>query len=124
MASHNQLGQTGEKLAQQYLIRQGHTILATNWRSGHNEIDIISTHNNTLIFTEVKTRSTEIFGSPEQAVTETKIRHLAAAATDYINQTNSPSLDIRFDIITIIKNKHTCRIEQIEDAFPPPFYTI
>jgi len=69
MARHNDLGKEGEKQALHMLQEKGYTILETNWRHEKDEVDIIALDKNELIVVEVKTRSTDYFGDPEEAVT-------------------------------------------------------
>ena len=68
MAKHNNIGKDGETIARRYLEQKDYLILETNWRKGHLEADIIAYKDNQIIFVEVKTRSTDIFGAPEEFV--------------------------------------------------------
>ncbi|UYQ95097.1 YraN family protein [Chitinophaga horti] len=101
MASHHELGKKGEALAAAFLRGKGHRVLHTNWRWGKKEIDIISEHERLIIFTEVKTRSSSLFGWPEEAVDVHKSDLLQRAASRYLEQYDHEPLDIRFDIIAI-----------------------
>ncbi len=116
MAQHNDLGKLGETLAQNYLAKNGYTILETNWQFGHAEIDIIAKKNDTLSVIEVKTRSSDHYGKPEMFVNKKKIKLLINAINHYI-EINNMDVEIQFDIISIIKNQYTENIEHIEDAF-------
>jgi len=118
MAEHNLLGSQGESIAAAFLTGKGYTLLDRNWRYGKGEIDIICSKGEFIIFAEVKTRSSEYFGKPEEAVDKKKQRYLIKAADAYITQKNI-LLEVRYDIISILKqqNKHTVR--HIEDAFYP-----
>ncbi|MEL6656135.1 MAG: YraN family protein [Bacteroidota bacterium] len=119
MAAHNELGELGEKLAANFLEANGYTILARNWRANRAEIDIIAQLDETLIFVEVKTRSTDFFGAPEESITKRKKRLLAAAATAYMQETGH-EWAIRFDIISIIMQLGKApKLEHYEDAFFP-----
>jgi len=119
MAAHNKLGKTGEKYAQQYLLSSGYKILHTNWKAGNFELDIVAEKDNTLIVAEVKTRSTDLFGRPEDFVGNAKMKHTVEAAHHYIHDHNI-NMDIRFDIIGILKTPEGhFEIEHIEDAFMP-----
>ncbi len=119
MAQHNELGQLGEQLAANFLQANGYNILARNWRVNRVEIDIIAELNDTLIFVEVKTRSSDFFGAPETAVTKRKKRLLAAAASAYMEQSGH-DWAIRFDIISIVmKLGEAPKLEHFEDAFFP-----
>lgn len=91
-------------------------ILHYNWRSGHKEIDIIAKERDTLVFVEVKSRSSELYGNAEQAVDDKKIRLLLSAAQTYILKYGI-DLKYRFDIITVIGVCEPYRIEHIRDAF-------
>lgn len=118
MAEHNELGINGEKIAQRYLKEKGFKILATNWRFGSDEIDIIAEHDSFLVIVEVKTRSTDAFGEPEIAVTKQKQKFLIRAAQNYILK-NDIDFETRFDIISIIIKNQKTKIHHIEDAFYP-----
>lgn len=118
MAQHNLLGNKGEMLAARYLAEQGLAVLEYNWRSGHKEIDLIAKERDVLVFVEVKTRSSEVFGNATDAVTPQKMRNLILAADAYI-QKNKIDLAVRFDVVTIIKDGDTHRIEHVREAFYP-----
>lgn len=120
MAKHNQIGKAGEQLATELLIKKGYTIREINWRSGKYELDIVAQNHSCLIVAEVKTRSSDRFELPEEAITPTKIRKIVYATEAYIRQYDIRT-DIQFDIITLIGNEQTgYRIEHIEDAFYAP----
>lgn len=118
MAEHNLLGKKGEMIAGRYLLDKGYAILHYNWRSGHKEIDIIAKEGNVLVFVEVKSRRSEVYGSAADAVTEQKMRLLISAAQAYILK-NKVDLDFRFDIVTVIGISEPYRIELVRDAFYP-----
>ncbi|MGL4292222.1 MAG: YraN family protein [Bacteroidales bacterium] len=121
MAQHNLIGQEGEKLALEYLLSRGYQIRHTNWHSGHYELDIVAVSSDELIIVEVKTRTTDQFETPEQAVDIRKIRRLVFAADHYIKRFQI-SHPVRFDIITVLLQGEVPRIEHIEDAFYPPVF--
>lgn len=77
-------GARGEQIATRYLQRQGYTILTTNWRCQRGEIDLIARDDTTLVFVEVRTRSSERLGSPEESVTPAKQRRLRELAEHYL----------------------------------------
>ncbi len=116
MAQHNDLGKDGEKLAVEFLIKNGYTIRETNWHFHKAEVDIIAQKNNVLAVVEVKTRSTDYFGDPQDFVKPKKIKLLVGAIDDYVVSRNL-DVDVRFDIIGIIKNKKGTSLEHLEDAF-------
>ncbi len=116
MALHNDLGKQGELIARNYLERNHYTVLETNWQYGHAEIDILALKDDVLVVVEVKTRSSDHYGKPEAFVSKKKIKLLTAAVNSYIKQKNL-DVEIRFDIISIIKNQYTEKLEHLEDAF-------
>lgn len=121
MAEHNELGKWGEEIAEKYLYDNGYVIRERDWRYGHRDIDIIALTQDaqTLVFIEVKTRSSNELTTPEQAIDANKIRNLGIAANSYLKR-NDVNADIRFDVITIVKKRGTEPIiEHIEDAFNP-----
>lgn len=118
MAEHIRLGTDGEKMATDYLVEHGYIIRETNWRFGKKEIDIIAQKQNTIAIVEVKTRSTDYFGMPEESVTPAKQKLLIAAADEYLQQLNF-SADVRYDIIAIIKKGSEISIDHIKEAFIP-----
>lgn len=104
-------------MARQFLENKGHQILVANFRSGAKEIDLISTVNNLLVFTEIKTRSQYLFGFPEEAVTLAKQLLLKAAAEDFQNR-HPQYQHIRFDVISILlQGDEVKEIIHFEDAF-------
>ena len=118
MADHNILGEKGEEIAREFLIKNGYEIRHSNWRYRKKEIDIITIKNNLLVVVEVKTRSNDYFENPKEAVTRNKQKFIINATDAYINEFDL-NFEVRFDVIaiTIINNK--TKIEHIEDAFQP-----
>ncbi|MHA7055753.1 YraN family protein [Aquimarina sp. M1] len=116
MAEHNALGKEGEKLAVDFLKKHGYTILEKNYRYQKAEIDIIAQKGNIIIVAEVKTRSTPEFGDPQDFVKPKQIQLLVKAIDHYIVE-NDLDVEVRFDIVAIIKNKLGTKIEHLEDAF-------
>jgi len=111
-------GQLGERLAQGYLKKRGHRIIETNYRSRYGEIDIISKHKNTLVFTEVRAKKNLEFGSPEESVTEAKANRLRAAAYHYQETHVNLPAQWRIDFIAIEMDDkgNASRIDLIESA--------
>jgi putative endonuclease len=118
VASKKEIGAKGEIIAQRFLSDKGYEILARNWRYSRAEIDIIAKHKNILIFIEVKTRSYDYFGQPEDAVTAGKEALIMDAAQRYMEKINY-DWQIRFDIISIILDKslNVKVLKHFEDAF-------
>jgi len=97
-------GRRGEDLAHRFLRKQGYTIVARNYRlaSGDAEADLIARDGEDLVIVEVKTRATDEYGPPEQAVNPEKRRHLIRVAREYARKTNTPWGHMRFDIVSIV----------------------
>ncbi len=111
-------GQQGEQLAAEYLLAKGYRILEQNWRRGHLEVDLIATIGDLLIFVEVKTRKSNAFGEPEDFVGYQKQRNLIRAAGIYLKCTGDTK-EVRFDIISVIKDEVGNQIKHLEGAFKP-----
>lgn len=116
MAYHNELGKLGEDLAVELLLRKGYEILERNFTFGKAEIDIIALSDDTLVIVEVKTRNSSVFGDPQSFVSKKKIGLLVQAANEYIIQ-NNLNLEVRFDIIAVLKNNKEQHLDHLEDAF-------
>jgi putative endonuclease len=116
LTNHIYFGDEGENIACEYLRNKGYEILEKKWRYKHKEIDIIAFFESTIVFVEVKCRSSDIFCKPEEAVTETKQQHLIDAAEAYIEKSQIEN-DCRFDVISIIKSKDVMEIKHIIEAF-------
>ncbi|UCG19695.1 MAG: YraN family protein [Deltaproteobacteria bacterium] len=115
--AHSHQGLEGEQLAVRHLRRLGYSIICRNYRSPLGEIDIIARHRGVLVFVEVKSRSTEAFGSPKLAVTPAKQYKLSQVAWHYLQQHNLTEASARFDVVTISRSKGAPLFEVIENAF-------
>lgn len=116
MNTRSDLGRKGEEIALKYLQHKGYTLLEKNWRFHHKEVDIIATDGPDLVFVEVKTRSSDWFGSPEEAVDSRKQQFMALAAEAFVNF-RKLDVNIRFDVISIILRPGYQSIDHIEDVF-------
>ena len=116
MAQHNELGKIGEQIAVDFLIKKGYTIKERNWHFKKAEIDIIAQLENILIAVEVKTRSTDVFGDPQEFIKPKQKNLLITAMNEYVISKDL-DVDVRFDVIGIIKNQKETKIEHLEDAF-------
>ena len=117
MASHNDTGKEGEKLAATWFTDNEYQIIETNWRHKNLEVDIIATKNNILHFIEVKAVTTLQYGHPEEKVDTKKIKNLINLADEYVHQ-NPQWQRIQFDVlaITILKDKPVAYF-LIEDVY-------
>ena len=116
MGKHNELGKKGEQLAVDFLLKNGYDIVERNYRFDKAEVDIIARKEDILAIVEVKTRSTTDFGNPEDFVKPKQIKNLVKAVDEYVNE-NNLDVEVRFDIIAIVKTGKNYQIEHIEDAF-------
>ena len=97
-----EIGKKGEKLAQEYLVKNRYKIIDTNKHfSRFCEIDIIALEKDTLVFCEVKTRKTNICGSPFEAITKSKYQNIKKGVFYYL-QENPKFKNFRIDAISII----------------------
>jgi putative endonuclease len=119
MATHNDLGRKGEAIAKAHLESTDYEIMDENWVFGKAEIDLIAYKDKTIIFAEVKTRTGNRFGEPEDFVDARKQRLLVEAADEYIYLMNHQG-EVRFDIISILFDRNNnYNLKHIEDAFWP-----
>ncbi|WP_115460919.1 YraN family protein [Winogradskyella aurantiaca] len=116
MAQHYELGKNGEQLAVDYLIAQGYNVRARNYRFERAEVDILAEKNGILAAVEVKTRTSREFGNPQDFVKPRQIQNLVKAVDAYILE-ESLDLEVRFDIIAIIKTNEHQELEHLKNAF-------
>ena len=106
------IGFEKEKSVADYLKKRGYKILELNWAAKTGEIDIIAQHKKAVVFIEVKYRSSELFGMPQEFVVRQKQKKIIRTALIYIKQKQISS-DIRFDVVAVYRDN----IELIESAF-------
>jgi putative endonuclease len=111
-------GKLGEDLAHRLLRRRGFTVIARNYRppAGGGEIDLIAMDAGKLVFVEVKTRRSEEFGSPEEAVDSEKRALIERAARDYARRRGVDWEQVRFDLVMVLLGD-TPQVELRKDAF-------
>ena len=112
------VGILGEKLARDFLGKNGYHILETNYRCPVGEIDIIARHEDMLVFVEVRTKQSRQFGSPEESITPAKMERLKAVAAQYGQTHDNLPASWRIDVIAIQLDRRgqVSRIELIENA--------
>lgn len=115
-ALHQRLGKEAEDLAASYLQKKGFSITARNYRHQKAEIDIIAQKETHLLFVEVKSRTSNRFGYPEEFVIPSKQTLLRKAAENYIIE-HDWNQAIRFDIIAVLQRNGKVQITHFEDAF-------
>lgn len=114
----NATGKIGEDIAARFLKRKGYRIIDRNWRIKSGEIDIVADDNGTVVFVEVKARSSTGYGSGEEAITEHKKEKIINAAKACLKY-KGEDRPCRFDVIAILfdKRRKVKEINHIEDAF-------
>jgi putative endonuclease len=119
---HLALGRAGEKLAARHLRSNGHKILFRNFRAPHGgEVDIVcrDKRHNELVFVEVKTRSSEDFGRPLDAVDRKKRRLILRGAMTWLGMLDMPDMVFRFDVVEVVMSSPVV-VRHIENAFRMP----
>ena len=109
-------GKIGEKVAQEYLIKNDYEILVKNFRCKQGEIDIIAKDKNELVFIEVKTRTNKKYGNPIDPVTYTKRKHIINTIKFYLYITKLEDVFIRIDIIELLKKEDKIYIRHTKNA--------
>jgi putative endonuclease len=112
-----ELGDQGEDLAATALKKQGYKILERNYVTPLGEIDLIARHKGILVFIEVKTRKSDRFGTPAEAVHPAKQAKLRRLADYYLKQQRLGDVAVRFDVVAITMKDGNPAINIIQDAF-------
>jgi len=115
------IGQFGEHAAERYLKQLGYKLLATNFRAGKGEIDLVFRDGDVLVFVEVKTRSSEEWGRPVTAVDREKRRIISKTALAYLRLLGNPPVRFRFDVVEVLLDGQTVReVRHIPNCFTLP----
>ncbi|KAB1137227.1 YraN family protein [Micromonospora sp. DT46] len=119
MTKRNQaVGAYGERCAVRHLIGAGLRPVARNWRCPAGEIDIIAWDGPVLAFCEVKTRRTDEYGSPAEAVVPAKARRLRGLAARWLADTGTTADEVRFDVVSVrLTGAGAARVEHLKGAF-------
>jgi putative endonuclease len=99
------LGEWGEKVAADHLVAQGMVVLDRNWRTASGEIDIIARDGDAVVFCEVKTRRSLVFGDPGEAVTGSKSRRLRTLAAQWLAIAQVRPSEVRFDVVKVMVSR-------------------
>ena len=113
------LGETGERVAERWLVRHGWRVIQRRFRSGHRDIDIVAERDGTVAFVEVKARSGDRFGDPVEAVGWRKQRELARSAAVWISRHGRPGETYRFDVVGVLMQGERVRVRHVRGAFLP-----
>lgn len=111
----NPLGREGEEIAARYLQKLGFKIIDRNFRGRNTELDIVALHNNVLVFVEVKTRTSDKFGTPFEQIAFWKLKSLIKAAQFYkLTHKNLPE-EMRIDAISIQYSANGPQVEHLQN---------
>lgn len=110
-------GKRGEDLAVSHLLEKGYRIIARNYRCLYGEADIIARDGDTIVFVEVKSRKTENFGLPQEAVGLAKQQKLSRISLCYIQEKRLHACNARFDVVAVSLSSAGTRIDLIRNAF-------
>ena len=115
MYTNQELGKLGEKLAKRFLEERNYEIICQNFRARQGEIDIIAKdEDGTLVFVEVKTRTSLDYGNPSEAVNKVKKEHILKTANYFLYLNNIKETSIRFDVIEVFIYKGRYRVSHIK----------
>jgi putative endonuclease len=112
-----ELGNRGEELALRFLKKQRYHIIDRNYICKMGEMDIIAKDKDTLVFVEVKTRTSTAFGPPQLAVNSSKQRRMSKVALNFLKEKHLEDVKARFDVVAILLGPKGEEIELIKDAF-------
>jgi putative endonuclease len=113
------LGAAGELAAARWLRDRGYLILAAGFRARCGEIDLVAQDGATIVFAEVKTRTSALFGTPAEAVTARKRARIARAASLYLLAAGWSERLCRFDVLEVVPVGSGWRVTHLPDAFRP-----
>ena len=111
------LGKSGEELAVKLLQKNGYKVIARNYKSPLGEIDIIAKDKETICFVEVKTRRTDKFGSPLEAVSHFKQRQISKVVLEFLKKNKLLDSSARFDVVSVLYEKDEPKSELLKNAF-------
>ena|SRR6266849_1404707 len=119
---HLRLGVRGEKLACRFLRQNGYKVLYRNFRARRGgEIDIVCRDGDTLVFVEVKTRTSEDFGRPIEAIRRSQRQRISLGGLAWLRLLDNPDILFRFDVVeVVIAPEAAPRLELIRNAFQLP----
>jgi putative endonuclease len=119
VATKQTLGSAGEAAAERWLRGKGFEIVARGFRARCGEIDLIARDGAQLVFVEVKTRTSDVFGRPSEAVTARKRRRIARVASSFLVRNGWTESACRFDVVEVLPVGAGWRVSHIPDAFRP-----
>jgi putative endonuclease len=116
-SAQSRLGAAGEEAAARHLTALGYRIVARNHRCRLGEVDLVAEAGELLVFVEVRTRTTDRFGAPEETVTARKQARVVRAARDFLARWRGPERGARFDVISVVDEEAGARLVHLPGAF-------
>jgi putative endonuclease len=104
-------------MARAFLGSQGYEVLEMNWRCRCGELDLICRIRDTVVFVEVKTRSTATLETPAEALTQRKQTKLIKSASLFLSQRKLWHVQSRFDLVSVYLQTHHCQVDHVPNAF-------
>ena len=117
MYERHETGRIGEDISVKYLEQIGYTIIERNFECNQGEIDIIAKDKNEIVFIEVKTRTSNKYGAPSEAVNKIKQKHMLQTIKYYLYIRNLSDEFIRVDVIEVYINNNVYKVNHIKQAF-------
>ena len=111
------VGSSGEDAVVAWYEAHGYQIVARNWRVRAGEIDVIARTRTVIVFCEVKTRRSDAYGVPAEAVTATKQHRIRRLASEYFATTDAQRGDVRFDVAAVTPNGNGWSVDVLEGVF-------
>ncbi len=105
MRAKDAVGQYGEQVAARFLTDAGFRIIERNWRCRYGELDIVARDGATLVFCEVKTRSSLAYGDPAEAVAGAKAKRLRRLAARWLEEHPGPWAEVRIDVVSVVRRR-------------------
>ncbi len=110
-------GVTGEDLAARCLEADGFEVIERNWRVPEGEVDLVGRRGDLVVFCEVKTRRTDRWGDPSEAVVPLKRARLRRLASRWMRERRPGAVGVRFDVVSVIVRDGRTEVRHIPDAF-------
>lgn len=117
VAARSSLGRNGEDLANSLYRRAGYQVVERNYRVPEGEIDLIARRGSTVVFCEVKTRRTDHWGAPVEAVAWRKQARLRRLAARWMRERGAGEAEVRFDVVSVVVRDGRPEITHFPDAF-------
>ncbi len=118
MEIRKQLGNDAESIAQHYLEQKGYRLVQANFQCRMGEVDLIMQKGNLLVFVEVRSRSSQTYGTPVETVNRTKQEKIRKTAAYFLYR--NPKFETcycRFDVVSVLWKNGTAKVSWLEDAF-------